>query len=682
MPKAKTIEFTPEFEKILSEGKEPRGDILGRQPLKSIIENSNVTKKTEFLKVLNKVPDLGKLSLNDYMGSDTTKKSMAILTKALATDKISNSEFKTFIGPMKNLLDQVGITAQGTANPFRAQLRRVVSPSELKKLDEIESGSNRLIPTGFSQKTYEAIKNVGASLKQIDSNVHLQYVLHLLGGYRPSDFKNLKLENINFNTGLVSGLDFKTDDGTEIKLAYFPRPQLDAIKSYLKNKGIKIDENTGTVTSKALLFKNWKSNSEKINKELDKTGITNQYYQEKTKGIITKNFSVYDFRRLKETHLTNKNILPDNPIRKTLTWRAPSGVVEKYTAGRDIGGQLEDANAKSNASLVLLGKQSGGGLSLAQYLGEIGVDSEDIGGYTKRLRILQSDLLNLPPDKLEYAEKNLGPLVNTLPNEQMSLSMVATQVDPNAVKNFQQLAATNLKVEQLTAESKVDDLTIEKAKKLPEVQKAQQDIEKGKEEKKIADKQERINKGNNFLSGMMRDGLTKDKKVVDKTGKIIADNSDKLTGALAFLGAYTMAKEVKADFLKYKEQGSSDIMATVGAGAEAVRDVVVGSGKRVATMLPEMFVRPAQVQEVDGVPPGDFSPEEKALQTIQRDTGIQTDQTPEVEPLNIVEQDTNIGNKMSTFGRTPDVSPGFVTPPSRQDLNVETERQQNFLGVT
>ena len=37
---------------------------------------------------------------------------------------------------------------------------------------------------------------------------------------------------------------------------------------------------------------------------------------------------------------------------------------------------------------------------------------------------------------------------------------------------------------------------------------------------------------------------------------------------------------------------------------------------------------------------------------------------------------------MSTFGRTPDVSPGFVTPPSRQDLNVETERQQNFLGAT
>ena len=63
-------------------------------------------------------------------------------------------------------------------------------------------------------------------------------------------------------------------------------------------------------------------------------------------------------------------------------------------------------------------------------------------------------------------------------------------------------------------------------------------------------------------------------------------------------------------------------------------------------------------------------------------SNLQSGGTPEAQPLDIVEQDTNIGNKMSTFGRTADVSPGFITPPSRQDLNVETERQQNFLGAT
>ena len=63
-------------------------------------------------------------------------------------------------------------------------------------------------------------------------------------------------------------------------------------------------------------------------------------------------------------------------------------------------------------------------------------------------------------------------------------------------------------------------------------------------------------------------------------------------------------------------------------------------------------------------------------------SNLQSGGTPKAQPLDIDEQDTNIGNKMSTFGRTADVSPGFVTPPSRQDLNVETERQQNFLGAT
>ena len=63
-------------------------------------------------------------------------------------------------------------------------------------------------------------------------------------------------------------------------------------------------------------------------------------------------------------------------------------------------------------------------------------------------------------------------------------------------------------------------------------------------------------------------------------------------------------------------------------------------------------------------------------------SNLQSGGTPKAQALDIVEQDTNIGNKMSTFGRTPDVSPGFVTPPSKSDLADETQRQQNFMGVT
>ena len=653
MAKVKQIEFTPEFEKILTEAEEPRGVVLGRQPLRSVIQNSNANNKKKFLEILDRVPDLGKLSLNDFMADDKTKASMAILTKAMSRDEISAGDFKTFRGPMKNLLEQIGITAQGTTNPFMAQMKKVVAPAELKKLDAVESGENRLIPTRFSKETYAAVKDVGAKLKAKDTNVHLQYVLHLLGGYRPSDFKNLKLENINFTTGLVSNLDFKTDIGTEIKLAYFPRPQLDAIKSYLLNEGYQFDEERGKVIGKGKLFKNHEANSKVINDELKKTGIKNDYYQEKSKGIITKDFSVYDFRRLKETHLTNKGILPDDPIRKTLTWRAASGVVEKYPAGTDIGGALEDANAKSNATFILLGKQAGGDLTLAQYMSELGVDSKNIGGYTKRLKVLQSDLIKLPPDKLDFAEKNLGPMINTLPKEELSLSMEVAEINENAVSNYRQLAEAKVKTETLTEEVKQDDLTIKKAQNIPAVQQAQADLAAAKTKKKATDLAELANKGKNALDW-----------ITNNLGKPIKK---------AIVGG--IGVELARQFIdKPLETGTaiaSELLLERGLGAGPAFGVTAALQSSPAGEGSDIVRDTEQARFLQNM-----------QNVVQADTNIQTDEAPRPQALNIIEQDTNIGNKMGTFGRTPDVSPGFVTPPSKSDLADETQRQQNFMGVT
>ena len=124
MPKAKQIEFTKEFEKILTDAKEPRGVVLGKQPIRSVIQNSNANKKADFLKILDRVPELGKLTINDFMTDDKTKQSMNLLTQAMKENKISKGDLKTFRGPMKNLLEQMGITAQGTTNPFTAQMKK------------------------------------------------------------------------------------------------------------------------------------------------------------------------------------------------------------------------------------------------------------------------------------------------------------------------------------------------------------------------------------------------------------------------------------------------------------------------------------------------------------------------------------------------------------------------------
>jgi macrodomain Ter protein organizer (MatP/YcbG family) len=373
---------------------------------------------------------------------------------------------------------------------------------------------------------------------------------------------------------------------------------------------------------------------------------------------------------MRETHLTNKGILPDDPIRKTLTWRAASGVVEKYTAGTDIGGALEDANAKSNATFILLGKQAGGDLTLAQYMSELGVDSKNIGGYTKRLRVLQSDLIKLPPDKLNFAEKNLGPMINTLPKEELSLSMEAAEINENAVSNYRQLAEAKVKTETLTEEVKQDDLTIKKAQNIPAVQQAQADLAAAKTKKKAIDLEELKNKGKNALDW-----------ITNNLGKPLAYGAT-LLGTAAYL------REAQADFLKYKDRGFSDIGAGLGAGAETVRDVAVDTavGLNVPRNIAQMSLIGSPAGEgADVLPAGDpqrmgmESESANFLNQMQRN--LQPKGTGKTQALNIIEQDTNIGNKMSTFGRTPNVSPGFVTPPSRSDLADETQRQQNFLGV-
>ena len=139
--------------------------------------------------------------------------------------------------------------------------------------------------------------------------------------------------------------------------------------------------------------------------------------------------------------------------------------------------------------------------------------------------------------------------------------------------------------------------------------------------------------------------------------------------------------------------------AGVGAGMETIGDVAgdtaVGMNvPRLSTQLALSLISPAGegtdvVRETGRTQAGQQIPQrqigmesESANFLNQMQSNLQSEGIPEAQALDIIEQDTNIGNKMSTFGRTPDVSPGFVTPPSKSDLADETQRQQNFMGVT
>ena len=249
--------------------------------------------------------------------------------------------------------------------------------------------------------------------------------------------------------------------------------------------------------------------------------------------------------------------------------------------------------------------------------------------------------------------------------------MEATEIDKNAVANYQQLAATKVKTETLAEEIKQDDLTIKKAKNIPAVQQAQEDLASAKAEKKATDLAELKNKGKNALDW-----------ITNNLGK-------PLTYAATLIGGAGYVQETRADFLKYKDRGFSDIGAGLGAGAETIRDVAVDAtvGLNVPRNIAQMSLMGSPAGEGSDVLPAG-NPQQMGMESEsanflnQMQSSLQSEGTGEAQALNIIEQDTNVGNKIGTFGRTPDVSPGFASPPSRSELADETQRQQNFLGVT
>ena len=129
--------------------------------------------------------------------------------------------------------------------------------------------------------------------------------------------------------------------------------------------------------------------------------------------------------------------------------------------------------------------------------------------------------------------------------------------------------------------------------------------------------------------------------------------------------------------------------AGLGAGLETVRDVAIDTavGLNVPRNIAQMSLIGSPAGEgADVLPAGEpkrMGMESESAEFLnQMQTSFQPSEEGGSQALNIIEQDTNVGDRMSTFGRTPDVSPGFVTPPSRSELVDETQRQQNFMGVT
>jgi integrase len=666
---AKGITFEPQFETILSGKGRIRGESLKTTPIGQIF--SNTTDRKNLAKLLTKA-GLEKYTINDIFGKNTRK----FVEELVYTKKLTNAQKKDLIGPFKPLLAEVGISAQGTTNPLRSHMTNVVGDSVMKA-QGFGTDPLRLIPANYPSQAYQALKNLAAKYNAAGRQEEKTFLLTLMfGGYRPSDFKNIKFENIDFETGLVQDVKLKTDTAGSINLAYMPEAQRDIIKSYMESTG----------RTKGLVFQNINSLVDNINEDLTKTNVNINYLVQSKKELESRPMSIYDLRRIKESDYTAAGYDPNSYIRKLATWRPKKGNVEQYIAGVTVGGQIEDANAKAFSPYVLLTEGNltqDGTKNPAQFLEDVGVKTTE---YTQQYMTTKKSFKSLPPFKQKEVVKFFPNVA--YPDEVDGMSISDPQdiktLSPENAKLIQEKAGFDL--QKGLAQSGSEALAA-KQQYLTDLQQAgdvDEQISAEQDKQAAQKKQSKLNQA-----------LEKGKKVLDWAG----NNLNTITYALTGLSAVSMTQEAISDFRKYKQEGYGDITAGIGAGAETVRDIAVAGGRKAVTMLPDMIFRPTQDMEggsLSGVvrdtartqagqeiPSRQMGMESESTDFLnQMQSSFQPSEEGASQALNIIEEDTNIGDRMSTFGRTPDVSPGFVTPPSRSELADETQRQQNFMGVT
>ena len=439
--------------------------------------------------------------------------------------------------------------------------------------------------------------------------------------------KNLRVENIDFTSGVVSDLEIKDRGATSKKQGYFPKIIRDIL---LKEIG----DPTGKT---GLVFPT--NNEEVINDALKKANIPTEYT---TAGKVKQGvFTLEDTRKLNETHLTTLGYNEKDPIRLAATLRANKTTIGQYVATGAGGRAIEELFVKTSTPHVAFT----GTTSHAQYLEDIGVDSSDI---VKRYKVINDVIERFPLDRVEEFQTAYPTLAYE--DGDKVITSTLSQVNRGNAKLYQDTVTTKLQ----TAKDQADIEFAKTARAGEEARQEAADVKKQvRAEKKATDLAELANKGKNALDW-----------ITNNLGKPIKK---------AIVGG--IGVELARQFIdKPLETGTaiaSELLLERGLGAGPAFGVTTALQSSPAGEGSDIIRDTEQARFLQNM-----------QNVVQADTNIQTDEAPRPQALNIIQQDTNIGNKMGTFGRTPDVSPGFVTPPSKSDLADETQRQQNFLGVT
>jgi hypothetical protein len=618
------VTFNEQFEKLLANKEGVRSDKVATTPLKDLVANQVGRKDTAIVLETLKKADLLNTSIREINDNADIKEKFGRFFEKEAGSGGANTTIKA----LKGLFEESGYQAAGTRNPVRSLISSVIGTAASK--EKLPTDPVRKIPSPYPFETYTKLKETVTGLLNSKNKAErlagVQLAMHVIGGYRPSDFKTLEIQNINFKNGIVTGLMIKDRGKVSEKAGYFPKIIRDII---LKEVG----DPTGKT---GLLFP--KNNETIINAALKKANIPTEYT---TAGKVSKGvFTLEDTRKLNETHLTTLDYKETDETRLAATLRANKTTIGQYVSTGAKARAIEELFVKSSSSHVAFSGTS----NHAQYLSDIGVKASN---QVKLYKVLNSVVERFPPDRVEEFQEIYPNL--TFEDGDKVITSTLSQVNEGNSKLYQDIVATKLQ----TAKDKAD---IEFAKTAKAGEEARQEAANVKKqvraEKKASDLAELANKGKNALDW-----------ITNNLGKPIKK---------AIVGG--IGVELARQFIdKPLETGTaiaSELLLERGIGTGPAFGVTAALQSSPAGEGSDIVRDTEQARFLQNM-----------QNVVQADTNIQTDEAPRPQALNIIEQDTNIGNKMGTFGRTLDVSPGFVTPPSKSDLADETQRQQNFMGV-
>ena len=201
--------FNENFEKRISDSGKLRKDFLNSISLGELIENTTRKDATKVKNILTELK-ISNLTLGDINNNKKVLQQFANTLKNRTLADGSDAFVKPFIQSFGEIFKEAGYIPPKGTNPVRNLIKEVLGESQANQLFDVSI--TRKNPLAYETlDPYKALKKVATNLIKSNPDAGHHLLAMIQGGYRPSDFKSLRIENINFKTGEVVGLEIKDE---------------------------------------------------------------------------------------------------------------------------------------------------------------------------------------------------------------------------------------------------------------------------------------------------------------------------------------------------------------------------------------------------------------------------------------------------------------------------------------